>query len=299
MTFSFNVLVVISSMYYRPFFNFTARSKSSNDKSASPSCLYDFKSESPETASKPKQEKQKSSRQQKSRAKSKPKPLTGNEKKSHKKGVQSMANMTPQLQPVIHLGDSARVVRGKRHLRNVKPLPPPNLDDISPIVCHLEAKIKKSPKNNVEVKQLRSSPRLVVTPAVSFLESTDSSVDKDDSGLFVSPRKTMPVFSTGKTSTPASLPQRGSKKVGKKVAAKNVAKTDTSTPVEINTCKNFTKIKGPLEVSPVQRMETPTSDYGSMQSFDIASPFPVRKGKKKRSSSPAFTLEEDSGKVLL
>lgn len=207
-----------------------------------------------------------------------------------------------QIQTNYQNSDS-RCLRGKRHLRGIKPLPPPNLDDISPIVAHHVSQ-SKSPGKKVgsrekepfDRRNLRSSPRTVETPSASFLKSSHvrNSNLKDDSGLFLSPRKTMPRFSEGKTSTPACVPKKTSHKVARKEHGRKCEmKVETSTPCEIKPLKSYTKLKKPLsELSPVQRTETPTSDYGSMVSYVSPSPTTAKK-RKNRASSPAFTLEDD------
>ena len=261
-------------------------------------CLYDFQSESPQNGSKPTlKPKTRLKKTNSKETKGQTKMITSKKQVKPKSKRQQMLAEVKTPKPMLQPCDSMQIVRGRRHLKNMKPIAQPNLDDISPIVCHQEKKTERTGKTKPKSRELRSSLRNVDSPCVSFIESQTDDNDKNDSGLFVSPRKTLPRFSSGKTSTPASLPLKARKKVENKTGTKIVGKT--STPVEKTTQKKYTKLKSKtLEPSIIQRADTPTSDYGSMESFDVPSPTPVKKGRQKRSHSPAFTLDDDFGKFL-
>lgn len=279
-----------------------------------PTSLYDFTTESPETSDARKQQKSKTKAvkaKTESQNTKNVKPKKGTNKMKTGKGKVAQEAKTPKLplqkQPVFQNCDSEKLVKGRRNWKNVKPLPPPNLDDISPIVSHQMQRIQSdtdtifvTPKEGTRTRSLRSSlNKIVETPSASFLKPQTPKSDENDSGLFLSPRKTMPRFSEGKTSTPAlSLPSKAVKKTKQKRTVRIVSKTETSTPVEVERKepKTYTKVKSKMpEISPVQRTETPTSDYCSMESIVTPSPTPVKQKGKKRASSPAFTLEDDTG----
>ncbi|XP_060562466.1 uncharacterized protein LOC132722061 [Ruditapes philippinarum] len=192
--------------------------------------------------------------------------------------------------------------QGNSRFRALKPIPQPNLDDISPIIRDRKSKTPTRTKrssdsktvenDSVERKKLRSSTNGTESKfsgSVSYMEAEESS-SSNDSAIFVSPRQTMPRFNAAKTSTPAEVSGK-SKKLATKKVSKHAAK-NTSTPNEFKPKKNFTGLKENIaKLSPVQRLDTPTSDYGSMEI--IPSPSPKKVSRRKRESSPAFTLDED------
>ncbi|XP_053399707.1 uncharacterized protein LOC128557089 [Mercenaria mercenaria] len=235
----------------------------------------------------------------------------GNTKTSVAPSKTSVTKCTPKgrvskaVIPLENIHDENETKKGNKRLRALKPIPPPNLDDISPIACERKSTpsrkrasdSKKGINETAKNRKLRSSKggEIQLTASVSYMESEEGN-SADDSAIFVSPRQTMPRFNAAKTSTPANVSAKS-----KKMPVKNMsrlASKDTSTPNESKPKRGFTGIKGNIsKLSPVQRLDTPTSDYGSMEVIQTPSPTPpVKASRKKRGNSPAFTLEdEDSG----
>jgi len=185
--------------------------------------------------------------------------------------------------------------------KNIKTLSTPSLLQFSPIVGKdTSESFASKKKGNADLvkRTLRSSGVAIETPPVSFIKPSPKC--NDDSAIFVSPRKTMPRFDDEKTSTPAPVLTKVKSKT-KKLVLQPIVSTNTSTPNEqINRKsrtqkKQVTKTIASIEaLSPMERMETPTSDYASMDSHLLSpSPTPAKQGRKKRASSPAFTLDEE------
>ncbi|KAL4237304.1 hypothetical protein ACF0H5_002022 [Mactra antiquata] len=230
----------------------------------------------------------------------------------------SSSTITPKsrhTKPILKEIPVEQIELKKRKRKGVdKPVPPFSIDDISPILrgrnsaktsgAKIQLSQKKKEQEDEKEKQLRKSPRVAKNSSASssFIKSDDVN---NDSGLFLSPRKTMPRFSSGKTSTPADLPAKikNRKTVVKKEIKKVVKNTSTPNEIKAKPKRDFTHIKENIsELSPVPRLETPspTSDYASMDSF-ISPSSPDnndKQSRKRRSSSPVFKLEDYSDERL-
>ncbi|XP_052768735.1 nucleolar protein dao-5-like [Mya arenaria] len=256
---------------------------------ADPSSMYDFMSESLQHQGKP---------DIKDLAKSK------NTAKTKVKAVKKFGKISAKepKKSKVQLSEKKKEATPKRTLRQSKqacgnaapaviikcPISTPSLDNISPII-----KQNTGRHTNESKRKLRSSDVNIETPAVSFAEAQQTPASKDDSAIFISPRKTMPRFDDEKTSTPASFATKQKTKPLKRVL-KTSTVTNTSTPDEPKPKRAYTKIieKNPVP-SPAERVETPTSDYASMDSSILTpSPPKPKSVRRKRESSPAFTLEE-------
>ena len=271
-------------------------------------CLYEFLSESlNRTNERESQKKPKGVK--KSKGSSALKTLKAGKTKAKS---QKTTTCTASCTPLSSLrSSSSKQQRGQRlkkqfgdkldSCKNIKTLSTPSLLQFSPIMGKdtSESYASKKKGNADLVKRtLRSSGVAIETPPVSFIKPSPKC--NDDSAIFVSPRKTMPRFDDEKTSTPAPVLTKVKSKT-KKLVLQPIASTNTSTPNEQINRKSRTRKKQVTEtiasieaLSPMERMETPTSDYASMDSHLLSpSPTPAKQGRKKRASSPAFTLDEE------
>jgi len=189
---------------------------------------------------------------------------------------------------------SSLSVNKKTNRKPMTPIQQPNLEDISPIVR--ETTLQKKDPGQSKQRTLRSAEKAraaVDSPSLSFIVPRTNNDNSNDSAIFMSPRKTMPCFTSEKTSTPADIPRKIKKTKTAVLKAKN-----TSTPIEIKPKKEYTAIRKKPSVSPEPRTETPTSDYFSMELFETPELSPCRLGNKakKRSHSPEpFVSVQDDG----
>ena len=288
--------------------------RSSLRSSGHPGLLYDFKEDSPKVPDIVKQRKKNSGKSKITRkidSRKLPKDATKLTQNKGKRNVQ----VTPKVaerKKMTSTSENKEKFKQNKVKKKMKPLPPPNFDDVSPIVMNpTKRRSNRSSKeqtplscqnieNDKKLKN-RSNPSLD-TPRLSFSDAEKTL--SDDSAIFVSPRQMRSRNSTEKkkTSTPAIAPCKTLKKEEKTKQPKpDKAVKDTSTPCDARQTRAFTRLKTvEPECSPVQRNETPTSDYGSMDAVDslvIPSPVSEKKSKRKRGSSPtpAFSLEDDFG----
>ncbi|XP_052271053.1 uncharacterized protein LOC127871843 isoform X2 [Dreissena polymorpha] len=270
---------------------------------------YDFKGESPCHGVENKLKKRPTKN-----AGEKQKPTTGINAKSvseptktqtetRKGKINSLSKVTPKInQPSSKCRSRQNEVvtsalAKQRSNKFVKPIPPPNLDDISPVVKDTKQSKgrSKNEKPVPEKRRLRSSDFAQESPIVS----NTSKNNDNDSAIFLSPRIPTSQLCAEKTSTPVSVTVKKTAKQVNKVLKSKLE--NTSTPNDkCRPTKTFSRIKDKLPavglspVETVERTETPTSDYASMDCIVTPSPVQSSTQRRKREHSPAFTLDDET-----